>query len=689
MKRTPFWVVCALACATAAFSQSTPSVPPKATETIEVTATRVAEDVMVVPASVTVIDGDELRARSANDLQSALAMVAGVSIAPGGDGGPAGSVPEMWGLREFDAFLLVVDGVPWGGAFNPDLPTLDLTDVERIEVLRGSAPVMYGATSFVGVIHVIHRAPGAPGTARVSLGSYGSGSLAASVPLMGTATVQQSISANAERHRFRVDDTGFDRLHALYRAAMQTGTGNWHFDADVASVRQDPNSPHVREGRALSTAVPIDANHNPGDAHIDQDRIHLVGGFDGKLAGSPWTTTLALSHSSFDIVRGFLTEVAPDDPNAFGFSQDRSVTDLYFDTHVVRTFSPQLRVIAGLDHLYGNAHATSATFDYVAPLAGGRGDRSGDVPVNERFDARDKRNFSGVYASSQWTATPSLLFDLGLRLNQTKESRDNDGPDGPEQGSRAFTRFSGSAGVSWMLFKHGNDALSLFADYRNTFKPAAIDFGPEAEVSILQPETARSYEAGAKGRLDDSRLTWTTSLFQMDFRNLVTAATVNGTPVLQNAGRERFQGGELELEYAVEKSLRAQFSYSYHDVRFRDFVQEFDPGVPTQLAGKRLEMSPYNLAGTGVSYSPASGFNVNVLFNYVGERWLNKRNTAPAKAYTTWSGGIGYRMTRGELRLDGRNLSNSRAPIAESELGDAQYYLLPARSAELSYRYNF
>ncbi len=44
--------------------------------------------------------------------------------------------PALWGLREFDAFLLVVDGVPWGGAFNPALTTLDLTNVERIDVLR-------------------------------------------------------------------------------------------------------------------------------------------------------------------------------------------------------------------------------------------------------------------------------------------------------------------------------------------------------------------------------------------------------------------------------------------------------------------------------------------------------------------------------------------------------------------------
>src|SRR5205823_5915011 len=205
--------------------------------------------------------------------------------------------------------------------------------------------------------------------------------------------------------------------------------------------------------------------------------------------------------------------------------------------------------------------------------------------------------------------------------------------DGPQSESRSFTRLSGSAGVNYTLLENGRNALALFADYRNTFKPAAIDFGPEAEVEILKPETAISWEVGAKGRLADARLRWTASLFRMDFRNLVTAATVNNQPVLQNSGKERFQGGELEIEYEWAPSLRAQFGYSYHDARFRDFVQEFDPGVPTQLAGKRLEMTPYNLAGIGFLYAPARGFNANASLNYVGERWLNKRNTAPAEAY--------------------------------------------------------
>src|SRR5262245_56413797 len=110
-------------------AEKKPSVIPPVKERVEVTTTRLPEDPAEDPAPIEVITGDELRARGARDLRSALSPAIGVEIAPGGDAGPASSVPDFWGLKEFDAFLLLVDGVPWGGAFNPALTTLDLEDV--------------------------------------------------------------------------------------------------------------------------------------------------------------------------------------------------------------------------------------------------------------------------------------------------------------------------------------------------------------------------------------------------------------------------------------------------------------------------------------------------------------------------------------------------------------------------------
>src|SRR5438552_7816014 len=97
----------------------------EAIDQIVITATRIPEPQDQVPADLSVVSGQELSARGANNLATALSLVPGVEAPPGGDAGPSSAVPSFWGLHEFDAFLLVVDGVPWGGAFNPAITTLN------------------------------------------------------------------------------------------------------------------------------------------------------------------------------------------------------------------------------------------------------------------------------------------------------------------------------------------------------------------------------------------------------------------------------------------------------------------------------------------------------------------------------------------------------------------------------------
>jgi iron complex outermembrane receptor protein len=666
--------------------------PTGVAETIEVTATRVPEDVEPVPASVTVLSGDELRARGVMDLAGALSTVAGVAVAPGGDTGPAGSVPEIWGLREFDAFLLVVDGVPAGGAFNPALTTLDLTDVDRIEILRGAAPVFYGATSFVGVIHVIHRQAGSPGrSATVWGGSDSSGGAAFSSPLPSAGQYRQSLTVNGEKVGFKDERTEYSRGHFLYRGALTTDNGGFRIDVDGTALRQDPASPHPRQGRTLSPLVPLDANHNPKDAHMDQNRFHVAAGYDRNLSGGgAWSTTLAVTHTDYDTLRGFLLDLSNDSPNATGFEQDLKISDVYFDTHVVLHPSRTFQVVAGFDHLYGRAEAESEDFDYFVPLSGGEPSVSG-VQRQEHFDIEDERNFSGLYAQGEWTPTPRWRFQLGVRLNHTMEEREageeslTGGPGEEEEEGKVkktVTRGSGVVGASFLAWEQGTDALWVYADYRNTYKPAALDFGPEAEAEILDPETARSYEVGLKGHHLDGRFDWEVSAFQMDFENLVVAQAVNGLPALVNAGNERFKGAELETEFRFHPDLVGRLTYAWHDAKFEDFVQDFD-GVATQLDGNRLEMSARHLGSAELVWAPAEGFNASVGYQYVGDRFLNKRNTALAPSYETWAAGIGYRFPRWSLRLQGENLNDVRPPVAESELGDAQYYRLPPRMLRL------
>src|SRR6267154_78497 len=259
---------------------------PATLDTVQITATREPEPIDRVPAAITIVTGEELRLRGANDLRTALSLISGVEGTPGGDSGPAGTVPALWGLREADAFLLVVDGVPWGGAFNPATPSIDLTGVERIEILRGAAPVMFGATSFVGVIHVIHRAAGAAGgTASVWGGSFSSGGAAVSTPLPQIGGFHQSLTVDGERQGFKDDRTKFDRGHVLYRSSLDAAGGSFRFDLDGSIVDQKPASPNPIMDPSVSRLVRLDSNQNPSDAKIDENRLHFVTGFDRPLAG--------------------------------------------------------------------------------------------------------------------------------------------------------------------------------------------------------------------------------------------------------------------------------------------------------------------------------------------------------------------------------------------------------------------
>ncbi len=552
----------------------------------------------------------------------------------------------------------------------------------------------------MGVIQVVHNAAGTTKRrADASFGNYGSFSGNFNTSLKGSSTWASSLNVDGAREGFKDDRTGFDRAHLLWRNARTAGVGKLRLDLDLSLVNQDPASPHVREGGLLSATTPIDANYNPEGAYLDHRRGTLNLAYDRPLGGATgsraWTTTLSASHARHGLFRGFLSEVSSTDPNAHGFREGIDLTDVYFDTHLVANPGSQFRIVAGVDHLFGKGEAEGTDFTYFAALDGVT---ASQVPEPTLLDQTidDLRNFTGVYGFSEWNPTSRVRIEGGLRLNHTAEERGmNEDPtqaaNGEDQTSN--TRLSGGAGATLTAWQRGVDYLRLFTAYKDTFKPAAIDFGigetEPAGEGLLKPETAVSYEAGLKSRFAEGRFTFEASAFLMDFENLVIARLVNGLPSLINSGRQRFKGLEFGAAAWLPRDLSLRASYSFHDAKFTDFVYEFDPGVPVQLAGKRLETSPRHLASLGLLYAPARGPLASVACSHVGDRFLNKRNTALAPPYDTVSASAGYRTPRWEVRVSGRNLNDERAPVAESELGDAQYYRLNARRLDASVALRF
>jgi len=670
-----------------------------AREPIIITATHMPEPELTIPIADTLISGQDARDRGAIDLRTALSAAAGVEVLPGSDQGPASSIVAMQGLTELDAYLLVVDGVPYGGSFNPATSTLDLFDFDRIEVVRGAAPVTFGATSFVGVIHVIHADAGAqPMRGLIQIGTRDSG-LAAFATNLSTGPIGQSLLASFEHRGFSQHRSHFSRAHLLYRAATDLGAGRLHFDLDGTILKQAPYSPHPVNETGLSDAFPLDANANPRDAAADRNRIQANLGYDTKVGGLNWSTIVSAASTWSSNVRGFLRDdfdlSPPGESNADGFRQRVKTTDFYFDTHLSRE-STLFDWVVGADWLYGRGRQRSANFEYFVVPNGSNAPSSTNLHIDETTLLNDRRSFGGIYAQGMLRPTSALTLLGGIRLNRTVEHRcggEAEGwvtPDADECQVRRKTRPAGSVGASYALWRSANSVIVAFADYRNTYKPAAIDFGPEAEPDILKPEMAETWDAGLKAQALGGRLHAEASYFDTRFQNLVIPEDIGGLPALANSGKQRFSGVEIEARWSASDDLWLSASYAHHISRFTNFEILLDDGSVEQLAGNRLQLSPKDVASAILTYAPKIGLQASATLRFVGGRFLDRENTIKVGAYATLDARVGWKTKRSwGIFVEGQNLTNRRDPVTESELGEGQYYRLPGRRilATLSYEY--
>src|SRR5687767_11646063 len=123
-------------------------------DTIVVTATRSASSAPV--SAVSVIHGDDLRREGITHLADALRSLPGVMIVQTGSTGGLTTMYMRGGDRGYTRVL--VDGVPVnepGGGF--DLAQLSTYDIERVEIVRGPASVLYGSDAVTGVVQVFTR----------------------------------------------------------------------------------------------------------------------------------------------------------------------------------------------------------------------------------------------------------------------------------------------------------------------------------------------------------------------------------------------------------------------------------------------------------------------------------------------------------------------------------------------------
>lgn len=683
-----------------------PTPPPRVTEEVVVSANKGPEDPVNVAAPVSVVTGEEIRRKGARTVADALQDVAGLDTGNGSDNGARLANIGLWGLKEFDALLVTLDGVPIGGPFNPSLSQIPVEDIDRIEIVRGPQGTLYGVSAFAGMIQIFtrHGEP-AGGSAALTGGSFSDkrGSLRYRADPSPNTWVR--VVGSVERSNGWQQRTGYSSDRLLVSGGKASGGSSLKL---MFQTYRDTNlfgSPlPVDAGQPLPGFL-ADRNYAIDGARLDHRVYALSSDLSVPLSASTkFENTLGVTRDDQISVRSFILDAQADRATATGVALKPRETTVFDDARLVSDFraAGSHRLVAGAAVTWGRTTAEGTGFDFdlrvtptpVVP-------RLSEVPVGDNRSFRDRRTFVGIYANDEWTPTRRLTFSGGARYDRTSESlrvrQQEVGAAAPDEAmdSRSEGQFSGGLSALYRLVESSAGPLSVASFYvsaKSAFKPAAPNLTEAESSRILDPERTRSGEIGLKTRWFDRTLSFDATLFHMIFENLVVPVPgPGGQPALTNAGSERFQGLELEVHYAPSfaEGLGVSAGYAHHDARFIHFSFVNVEGALLAVDGKRLELVPRDIWNLGASYGPARGPGGFVAVRHQSHRPLNRRNTFFTDAFFETDAGVAWEFSWGRIGLVGRNLGDSRHYVAESEIGDSQFYVAPPRrfSAELTVRF--
>ena len=427
-------------------------------------------------------DIDRLQPTSLTDL---LSRVPGVQVARSGG---RGALPGIYirGTKSAQS-LVLVDGQRMANATSADsnLQYLNIDQIERVEVLRGSRSVIYGSDAIGGVIQIFTRR-GAVHAPQLRLhsavGSYGS--TLNSLGLSGGDTqTRYNLSASLEN-----------------TAGINRTTVSYPVDNDHDAYRNKSVSLNLSHNLTDAVEVGVSAIKNTGKTELDamfgqkgysDFDISSVGGFIDAQINDRWNSRVEWGHSeNREKTRDKLS------PDLYAFNTYRD--SLNWQNNL--TLNDQHSLIVGADS-YEDRVRSSTVFDEDS-----RWNRA--VFVQHRFH--------GDYFSTE----------LGVRHDQNQQFGSHN---------------TWSASLSVPLNVDNEVLLSYSEGFR---APTFNDlYYPQYGNSALKPEYSKSYELQWRSQLtDSSRLE--TSVYRTDIRDAIVA---DADFIQQNIGAARITGFESAL----------------------------------------------------------------------------------------------------------------------------------------------
>lgn len=593
-----------------------------------------------IPQTINVVPAQVIRDQAPRNLDDALANVSGITQA-----NTLGSTQDSVMVRGFGDNRngsIMRDGMPivQGRGLN--------ASVDRVEVLKGPASLLYGIQDPGGVVNMVSKKPELEQYNALNLrgSSYGDGKNGSGGGLDSTGALGDS--GLAYRMVLDHEDEDYWRNFGVHRESLIAPSLAWYGESTkllFAYEHREFLTPFDR-GTLIDprTNHPLDISRNE---RLDEPFNNMQGRSDlyhfeaDHELNDNWKAHFGYSWNretydasqvrvtAIDTQKGTLTRSMDGTRNAI--STDRFTTASLEGN--VNVLGMQHDLLFGIDDEYRKIfredlirQKSLTTFSYVNPVYGR--EVAGTTVSAPDSAQTDELRSDSVFLQDSIHLTDQWILVAGARFQAYDQYAGKGVP---------FHANTDSNGQKWvpragLVYKY-TDALSFYGSYTESFKPNSTIAPLSGSSTVLDggiaPEEAKSWELGAKLDLP-GRVTGNIALFDIKKRNVLVANAEGPTTIYSAAGEVRSRGLEVDLSGQLTDRWSMIGSYAYTDAEVTE-----DP----VYKGNQLQNVAKNSGSLSAVYDfgtviGGDQLRVGAGARYVGERAGNAVNDFDLPGYT-------------------------------------------------------
>ncbi|SNS24989.1 MULTISPECIES: TonB-dependent siderophore receptor [unclassified Azospirillum] len=616
------------------------------------TGTKSDAPLVETPVSISVIDGDRMDLLGQVTVNQALRYTAGIT--PETRGGVVTRY-DQFTLRGFAVNNVFYNGLSgmyagWYAMMQPDVSTL-----ERVEVLKGPASVLYGTSGPGGLINLVGKKPVADpvNSVELSVGTRAYHQLSADLGgaldeqgkvlyrVVATGREGDGQARHTENERVSLapsltvkagEDTSITLLGLYQRDPKSDGYGGVPAVGSVlnnplgkVSVRFYDGEPAFDRYNRTQVMAGYQLEHRFSDVFsVEQNlRWQEVDSFYRQV----YSGTLASDNRTLS--RGSVYSI--EDTSGVGVD---TVLKAKFNTGPVSH-----NALAGLDYQNTDAsmeigYGTAGSIDVFNPVYG----TAVAMPA-PYYDLDIDQKQTGLYLQDQMKLGNWVLL-AGLRHDWYKQSTKNTVPAPAEEKVD-----QGKTTYRVGLLHHFDSGFAPYISYSQSFEPeSGVDFSGKT----FSPTNGDQLEGGVKYESRDQRTLVTLSVFELTRDKIKTTDPDHPSFSIQT-GEARSRGVELEGRLGLTETLEVNAAYTHLDMEYTKDNSGLKGKTPVAVADDTASLWLYNRFEEGALQGLGLGGGVR----YVGKSWGDAENSFRVPSYTLVDLALRYDLARLSDRFEG------------------------------------